>query len=590
MAFLRPYLNLAGWCGLVGWGILLGISFAASAAPDASAFSSPARSTASSSSSSSVPIDWGTPWPAEIKMAALTKQYQQLEKKFTALVCPAGTEPKFNKLFNAYRNNGQFIPAERPGVLALETVRGQQTLLQEKLAWIKQIQEQWKNFKEQKRLAALLTKLEKELQALLDLRRLVDEGGPAEPLSSQAQKHWQNYQQIGREIVSLIPFWLSFKFPLDHLALRQQYDELRSTDAAAADQVYLYRRTVQEGAPGGGHFMGQDLALRAGIDTWYLRLQQADFWPSENDRYDAQFVVDQLRKRLKEKKKKQTELLRQWAANTQAALKFYEELINQQEQHHGVEWLALKTKARVELENFVAHKKQQIVNFWSKQDPIMQAIYAMETILFGEVGNLDPSGLERADIAQVIMNRTAFEKYHQIQSPLAPSLESIWLRILLKEGEFSFTYFFISGSVRTFCFDQTKRGKRLRQENIKLALQALKNPRPDFKATRYFSRGPMLGHLDMAKLWPEYQAIPERPGLRIKDAATLAKLKTALRKKDYTYWYTFTDDHGERWQVIKIGKKPYVRQMKAKNAQYANYRDPQLFRYFKAREVELEIP
>jgi len=538
----------------------------------------------------SLPVDFGRPWPQKINHAALIKQYQQLEKKFSAQLCPAGTEPKFNKLFEAYLGNGQFIPAERPGVLARDTVRGQLALLQEKLTWINKIQQQWQNFKEQKKLKILLHQLEQELQAILDLRRIVDEGGSAEPLAHQAQKHWSTYQQVGKEIIKLIPFWLSFKFPLDHLALRQQYDELRMKDPVAADQIYLYRRTVQEGAPGGGHFMGPDLALRAGIDTWYLRLIQDDFWPSENDRYDAQFVIDQLHKRLKQKKSKLTALLKQWASNTQEALKFYEELLNQEEQHRGVEWLALKTKARVELENFVAHKRQQIIDFWAKQSPIMQAMYAMDTILFGEVGNLDPSGLERADIAQVVMNRTAFEKYHQLTSSLRSDQESIWLRILFKEGEFSFTYFFIAGSVRTFCFDQTKRGKRLRQENLRIALDALKHPRPNFKATRYFSRGPMLGHLDMAKLWSDYTPYPERPGQEIKDPGLRRKLQTAWRKKKYAYWYTFSDDRGERWQVLKIGPKPYVRAQQDKHAKFYTYRDPQLFRYFVASVVERRWP
>ena len=336
--------------------------------------------------------------------------------------------------------------------------------------------------------------------------------------------------------------------------------------------------------------MGRDLALRAGIDSWYWRLKQNDYWPNENDRYDAQFVVDQIRARLKTKKSIQTKLLQEWAANTAAAIKFYQHLLEEKPAQVLAEDV-LKTKARLALENFMAHKKQQIIDFWRKQSPIMQALYAMDTILFGEVGNLDPHGFERADVAQVIINRTAFEKYHQVQSPLAPSAESVWLRILFKEGEFSFTYFFIPGSVRLFCFDQTKRGKKLRQQNEQIALQTLKHPREDFKATRYFSRGPMVGHIDMAKLWPEYQALPESPGQKITDVALLKKLNTAWAKQDYDYWYTFTDAQQNKWQVIKVGRRPYVRSWAQDNSRgdFYTYRDPQLFRYF-AIQDELVLP
>ncbi|MBP5297321.1 MAG: hypothetical protein J6Y94_08340, partial [Bacteriovoracaceae bacterium] len=388
------------------------------------------------------------------------------------------------------------------------------------------------------------------------------------------------------------PFWLSFKFPLDHLALRETYDQLRQReDSAAADQLYLYRRTVQEGAPGRGHFMGRDLALRAGIDSWYLRLQQNDFWPQENDRYDAQFVVDQIRWRLKGNKARQTKLLREWEANTAEAIKFYQHLLSEKPSAVLAQDV-LKTKARLELENFMAHKRQQIIAFWSGQSLVMQAVYAMETILFGEVGNLDPYGLERADVAQVILNRTAFEKYHQVESPLAPHEESVWSRILFKEGEFSFTYFFIPGSVRLFCFDQTKRGKHLRQQNVRIALQTLQNPRWAFKATRYFSRGPMIGHIDMAKLWPEYAALPEAAGKRIKDGALSKKLHQAWQQGRYDYWYTFTDAQGKKMQVIKVGKQPYVRALSPKKqaGEFYTYRNPQLFRYFALKESGLLMP
>ena len=96
----------------------------------------------------------------------------------------------------------------------------------------------------------------------------------------------------------------------------------------------------------------------------------------------------------------------------------------------------------------------------------------------------------------------------------------------------------------------------------------------------------MLGHLDMGKLWPEYRPYPERPGREIKDPVLQTKLQKAWQQKHYAYWYTFTDDHGERWQVIKIGQKPYVRSPKGPQAKFYTYRDPQLIRYFVAKEVE----
>ena len=43
-----------------------------------------------------------------------------------------------------------------------------------------------------------------------------------------------------------------------------------------------------------------------------------------------------------------------------------------------------------------------------------------------------------------------------------------WLNVLFKEGEFSFTYFFIPSNIGIFCPDFSKKAKILRKENLNI--------------------------------------------------------------------------------------------------------------------------
>src|SRR5690606_40855641 len=58
---------------------------------------------------------------------------------------------------------------------------------------------------------------------------------------------------------------------------------------------------------------------------------------------------------------------------------------------------------------------------------------------------------------------------------------------------FPYTTLFRSGSVRVFCPEQTRIGKALIRENVRISLELLKQPNFTFDALRYFSRASMLG-------------------------------------------------------------------------------------------------
>ena len=121
-------------------------------------------------------------------------------------------------------------------------------------------------------------------------------------------------------------------------------------------------------------------------------------------------------------------------------------------------------------------------------------------------------------------------------------------------------------------------GRNLRETNIKISLKAIKEYRPEFNVLRYFSRISMLGKIDMSSVWTDYKKLPEAPGHKAIEQRRLTRLYLADK---YRYLYTFLDKKRVEYTVVQMGKKIYsLRWIKGKPV-FFDYRNPQLFSYFK---------
>lgn len=164
---------------------------------------------------------------------------------------------------------------------------------------------------------------------------------------------------------------------------------------------------------------------------------------------------------------------------------------------------------------------------------------------------------------QVVINRFSHDYYSNMGAEdslneyLSKDLkikEYKWLNVLFKEGEFSFTYFYIPGNLHIYCPDMSKVGQFLRRENIRIALDLLNSPRKDFPAMRYFSRVSMFGRIEMDSLWENYKAVGEVPGRPAKRKKMLADL---YKQDRYKYLYDFeTDDKKKTYIVVEMKGSP----------------------------------
>jgi len=524
--------------------------------------------------------------------------YLKIHKEFSKQLCSPGTEEHFWKLFRNYRGNGNFIPVLPNEELDKKTIKKNLSLLEKKGSWLsKQLKflNKYKKFAVQKK---RIEKLQRNLNELLEFKKkyfLAKDIKTKSKIKNASKYKFIEFKSEFSSLIKEIPFLLSFNFPLDHFALRLNYDTYKSrTDIEGkmmANDIYFYRKVVQDGAQDPNH-KRSDRFLRATIDTVYLKMNEPSFFISEELRYDFSSVLEGIKRQLKLGSRHQKKRLNEWLHRNKRSLKFYSQIsetkkAGSKEIQLGDSVAEKRAKARYILKDYVLQKEAKSYEFWAKQPKLMRSLFSLETILFNEVGGIDGrDALERRDVAQVVINRLNLKKYNNIveKESLYSYLEKLkienrdqykWLNVMLKEGEFSFSYFFIPGNAKIYCPDMTRRGRFLRKENLRVSLSLLKKPSDDFKALRYFSRASMLGRIDMAKLWNDYSALAERPG---KKAHHTKILKRMYKQGKYKFLYDFKTKDNLHFKVVEIKRKPYVLPVGKLN--FYKYRNPHFFKYF----------
>src|SRR5690606_749716 len=260
--------------------------------------------------------------------------------------------------------------------------------------------------------------------------------------------------------------------------------------------TFLYRKLLEDGAYNKNR-TGSDIYLRTTIDTLHFELKQHGFYLSEDARYDLDFVLGRIESELSRGKDRILERLSEWEERTRRTVDFYKSLTLPENQVPSIDSDKSSTpnrqlileynKATNYLKEFVYKKQAEVYKYWLNQPELTRAVFVIETILLNEVGGVDgDDALERMDVARVVLNRLDKPKYLEIGKNefIYPYLKNVttdfhlknetWLNALFKQGEFSFTYYYMSGVAKIFCPDMAPGAKRLRKKNIEIAFQVLK--------------------------------------------------------------------------------------------------------------------
>jgi hypothetical protein len=537
--------------------------------------------------------------------------YLKLHEDFVKRSCTQKDLETHQALLKEYRGTGYYIPELSDNHLDVSSIEGIMPLFEEKLQWIK---EQKESLRKKKSLPDISKRKKKILQLVDQLLKLKydhyysQEKEVLEKLKQQSHDvHLELYKEFA-ELVYELSWLKSFKFPVDHLYNRNKYDTLKSAPPQVAkaqkkfrakiqsNYIYLLRKLLEDGAQDPDHTKS-DLSLRAGIDTLYLSLKEEKDFLSENNRYDLDYVISQFEKQLARGKGAQIDRLNEWYERTKLTKEFYEKLILEESKKsngiaEGDRILKELSVDRHNLSDFTMKKQADVYKYWAQQTELLKSLWIMESILYSEVGSIDGrEALERKDVAQVVYNRF-LDKYYKklprkntIYTYLEKDLKDediqkeAWLNVMFKEGEFSFTYYFIPSSYKIFCPDVSRAGKFLQKENLKIALQTLREPNLDFKALRYFSRASMTGRIDMSTVWNDYIRLPQKRGLPLTEKSLLLSF---YKKNKFQVLYSFKDAEGEDNDVLKIGSDIVViKHAERDNPVLYSWRNPHNFIYFK---------
>jgi hypothetical protein len=529
-------------------------------------------------------------WEGE--MSKHVSSYMESFAKFRKQICVPKAESIFEENLKAYRGQGYWIPELNDDV-DVDSISVLLPEFEKKLAWIKTQQDKVNKHGVPK--ASITKEARSILGRLLILKKSELSADESEKIKSRKEslKLQEKLHQSYEDLIKKVSFLSNYHYPVDHLKNRKVFDEYREKEddesVKIANYSFLYRKLLEDGAYNQDH-TGSDIYLRTTIDTLHFELKQHDFYLTEDARYDLEFVLSKIDKELERTKKKMLERLIEWEERTSRTLSFYKSLTLPENKQHNKALVKEHNQATERLKEFVYTKQAEVYQYWLNQPELTRSIFVLETILLNEVGGVDgDDALERMDVARVVVNRLDKPKYLAIGKKefIYPYLTKVtseshiksekWLNTLFKQGEFSFTYYYMNGVAKIFCPDMAPSAKKLRAKNVEIALQVLKEGERPLMATRYFSRSSMIGRIHMDSIWEDYVPYPERAGLL---SVGQEKLLKSFQAGDYTYLYSFQNHASENFQVVEIGGQNYALTEINGLKLFYNHRNPHYFRYF----------
>lgn len=527
---------------------------------------------------------------------ALERDYWKTFSKFQKTVCKPSTLSVFDQKLKDYRGEGFYLPIINGKIyptLFPDTIKE----LEKKRNWIQESLNKLKKMKSLPPLNKEILDLNWLMKKSLDYQEKVTRfrKKPSKAQRKAYLKDLKKISQIYMKMMNKVFFLKRQSWPVDHFANRLSHDSYYGKkslkDKKEQKKIFLLRKVLEDGLPGSSH-SGSDKFFRTTLETLAISLDKGLTFLDEATRYDLRYVLGILKKIIKMPPAHYIKRFNRWKAQVEGQLEFYKNLYEDSLKGSGriKKILSEKKRATSELRNFVQNKQWETYLFWSQQSSLMQSLYALETILFNEVGPLDPEGIEKRDVLQVVHNR--YEKpyyrrlkkrqglYRRASSRGISRTAYPWLNILFNRGEFSFTLYYFKASRETFCPSMDAKSLKLREKNLAISIESLEKPRKNFKAERYFSRASMIGHIDMSSIWRSFREIPERVGPVIEGKISQT-LTRSLKDGRYQYLYSFSDFH----VLMMRGKTRVLRELKnGKGYTWYRYRNPHYFRYFEPKK------
>jgi hypothetical protein len=525
---------------------------------------------------------------------SIKRRYLKELESYHRELCPQGTEDQYLGLLKDYRGLGYYLP-EVGGEVDLVTIEKLLPEILKKIEWLEKVQGKLsvQSWPDSQKIGDKILALIQEALKFKEEYAIHKDFKAQKKIAGQSMKVIGHLKAEVKKLFDELYFLQSYDFPVDHLKNRKIYDDFKDFEDHTSKQIsnyaFFYRKILEDGAYNPDQ-TGYDLFLRSTMDTIWFEVHRPQLFLDEDLRVDLEWAIKKIRKEIDRGHTQWKDRINEWLGRLQRQRDFYKDLINPDNRARTQEIVQTQNQALLKLKDFVIKNQTKSYLFWTKRTSDLQALFVLDTILHNEVGDVDaPDALERMDVAQIVWNRQKVAPYAELKSDQMLYKELVsqysdekikghtWLNSLFRLGEFSFTYPYIPGVVKIFCFDQSKKGKKLQKENLKIGWTTIQKPREEFTPIRYFSRAAMLGRINMGLVWDQFKLYPERAGLLAEGQPELLSHFTA---KQYRFLYAFSDPEAVEYWVIDMKNKIYVVRPQGEKSLFFSYRNPQDFRYF----------
>lgn len=520
------------------------------------------------------------------------KDYEKVHRTFFKAVCKPKDTQTYTRLIRNYRGSGFYLPKLGDNIDRLAIIKNLHHY-SKKLTFIDEQIERLKKSKTFPDFNLVHNEIDKIVINLLNLKKQYNQAITVEKKEEIKRFSKVEVLRLKKQFkifIDQIHFLKSFGFPNDFLAYRKKYEDYKFKeglkDKKIANQTFFYRKVVEDGAYDPNKTRG-DKFIRTALDTLYLAIMDLDDFISENVRYDLEWIENKLERILKRGKNVQLARLKEWRERTKENFNFYQDIIEVKNKNKAKYLVKKENDSAIKLKEYIYRKQAEVYEFWAKQPELYKAMFVMDTILVHEVGVIDGKhGLERESVAKVVLNRyyddffNKLEDDQQIVKYINKEIDQDdekWLNVLFKVGEFSFTFHYIPAVAGIHCPDMSRRGRGVREANLKIGLNTIRSYKGDFKAKRYFSRISMMGKIDMSSVWYDYVRLPEMVGYK---STHQNKLRRYFLGDKYQYLYTFRDSGNIEYTVVKIDDRAYSLRWEKGDPVFYDYRNPHLFAYF----------
>ncbi|PIU00704.1 MAG: hypothetical protein COT74_03295 [Bdellovibrionales bacterium CG10_big_fil_rev_8_21_14_0_10_45_34] len=397
---------------------------------------------------------------------------------------------------------------------------------------------------------------------------------------------WESLRfQLIRWIESL-KFLGNFSFPVDHLANRHKYEELKTKADGQHKKFFIMRKIWEDGAPE-NESGDSDRYYRTSIDTIYLKLLRSKRPPIDTAlKRDLIWVFGVVEDLLKINAEQWSERFRLWESKVGGQIEFLKKT-RKASAEDITELQKTRANARNALFNFVFAKQAQTYKFWQSKPVALQAAFTVDQILLNEVGYpTDYNEIDRRDIIRLAYARLSISDFNTLTKRqglynlLSVSAQNAidnpsHLNVMFREDEFSFTIPTFRAVKEIFCPELSRWYDKIRKTNYSLhtavhaelrKLKKIENP-----PLRYFSRRSMVGRIDISALWKEFiplENIRGRP-IRVKEKFYSRLIERGTPIEEY---------ESEGLLLIYYSDNYYL--LDRKNKKVFDYRDPDYFQFF----------